>query len=141
MLRKIYGKNIGTKNAKNKEKKLAVEYFAISIDYDNLGGYTKTVATWARIQCGHLHPHFHWLSGFTGNIAKLIGIRYAMIFYTTRSAHTLGATHGGAPAPPHIFGEIGEGGLPPSTVRGGGKRHNLAIILVFISVRPLLSPT
>lgn len=30
---------------KNKEKKLAVEYFAINIGYDNLGGYTKTVAT------------------------------------------------------------------------------------------------
>lgn len=30
---------------KIKKKKLAVEYFAINIGYDNLGGYTKTVAT------------------------------------------------------------------------------------------------
>lgn len=51
-------------------------------------------------------------SGFTGNIAKFIGVRFAMIFYAMgpvrARAHTAGPTHGGAPTPPHTFGAVEE---------------------------------
>lgn len=88
---------------------------------------------------------FSPVSSFTGNIAKFIGLRFAMIFYASRPVILAGPTHGGPRRHPIRLGRVQEVRAPEQASNGlegnGDARHNLAIIPLFIPVRPLLSAT
>ena len=63
------------------------------LNYDDFGGCTKTRCI-KKAQQWSFASSFPMVSGFTGNIAKFIGIRFAMIFYTTRPACIRGIPRG-----------------------------------------------
>jgi len=113
------------------------------LNYNDLRGYMKTECI-KRVQQWSFASSFPMVSGFTGNIAKFIGVRFAMIFYTTRPACVRDTPRGPPMAGPqhHPIRLIPQDeGVAQPTERRRETPYNLAIILVFIPVRPLLSLT
>lgn len=89
----------------------------------------------------YFFAYFSTGRSFTGNIAKFIGLRFAMIFYASRPVVGAGPPMAGPSTSPHTFGPRGRGTEQASKEAEGERdvRHNLAIIPLFIPVRPLLS--
>lgn len=76
---------------------------------------------------GKVTRHLHILifeRSFTGNIAKFIGLRFAMIFYASRPVVGAGPPMAGPSTSPHTFGPRARG--TEAGVEGGGGRARRA---------------
>lgn len=106
----------------------------------------RIITVFREISTGRGEPFLFFSSfstgrSFTGNIAKFIGLRFAMIFYASRPVVGAGPPMAGPSTSPHTFGPRGRGTEQASKEAEGERdvRHNLAIIPLFIPVRLLLS--
>lgn len=112
------------------------------ISYFEIGGrYQREREQGGGGSGSYFFAYFSTGRSFTGNIAKFIGLRFAMIFYASRPVVGAGPPMAGPSTSPHTFGPRGRGTEQASKEAEGERdvRHNLAIIPLFIPVRPLLS--